>query len=227
MDVEQIRSIDVINGVINPLPSVSDPGDKGLNVMFKMHSHFDDVKTREQGRPIFEMREYILIQIPGDTTGNVFRPIREDDKLRFPEQYMRFKVGQEQVTGTPLTEWPQITRAQCDELAYFKIVTVEQLANLSDQNAQRFMGLHQLRDKAKKYLEQVVLDAPMNKMEAELQSRDEQISTLTNQLQEMQRQLGELMARQSQPQQPEQTDTPAPVRRPRKTTQEERADVDA
>lgn len=219
MDTEQIRSIDVINGVINPLPSLADPGDKGLNVVFKMHSHFNDVRTREEGRPIFEMKEYIMITIPGDTTGNVFRPIREEDKLRFPEQWLRFKVGQEQVTGTPLTEWNQVTRAQCDELAYFKIVTIEQLANVTDGNAQRFIGLSQLRDKAKRYLEQVKDEAPAHKLEAELQTRDEKISTLENQLAQMEARIQELASVQHAPE--------TPTKRNRRPVAEERVEEDA
>jgi hypothetical protein len=181
MDYEQIRSIDVLTGQINALPNYTDPGDKALDVRFLMHSHLDDLKTREQGRPVFEMREYIKITIPGDTS-NVFRPIRETDKERFPEQWMRFKAGQEQVQGTPLTEWSQITKAQVDELAYFRISTIEQLALVSDANCQKYMGLSDMRSRAQRYLEQRKEEAPMLKMEAELHTRDEQISAMQAQI---------------------------------------------
>lgn len=196
MDAEQIRSIDVLRGTINAIPDQIDPGDKALSVVFKLHSHFDDVKTREQGRPIFEMKEYIMITVPGDLTCNVFRPAFEHDHMRFPEQYMRFKVGQEQTIGTPLTEWNQITRAQCDELAFFRIQTVEQLASISDGNAQKFMGLSQLRDKAKMYLEQMKSEAPMLKVQAELSTRDEKISELQTQLTMMQEMMQKLQSKQ-------------------------------
>lgn len=220
MDAEQIRSIDVINGVINALPGVSDPGDKGLNVTFKMHSHFSDVQTREQGRPIFEMKEYILILIPGDTTSSVFRPAFEHDHIRFPEQYLRFKAGQEQAIGTPLTEWTQITRAQVDELAFFRISTIEQLAAVSDANCQRFMGLSQLRDKASKYLVHLREEAPMLKVQAELEQRDQQIKTQADQIQEMQAMLAQLMAERG-----ERQDSEPQI--PRKSRAQEREEVDA
>ncbi len=221
MDAEQIRSIDVINGVINALPGISDPGDKGLGVTFKMHSHFDDVATREQGRPIFVMKEYILITIPGDTTGTVFRPAFEHDHQRFPEQYLRFKAGQEQAIGTPLTEWPQITRAQVDELAFFRTSTIEQLAAVSDTNCQRFMGLSQLREKASRYLQQLREEAPMLKVQAELEERDNQIKTQAQQIAEMQAMLAKLMAKQGEAPE-EKVDPPR-----RKTKAQEREEVDA
>lgn len=224
MDAEQIRSIDVINGVINAMPGVSDPGDKGLNVTFKMHSHFSDVRTRDEGRPIFEMKEYIMILIPGDTTSSVFRPAFEHDHLRFPEQYLRFKAGQEQAVGTPLTEWTQITRAQVDELAFFRISTVEQLAAVSDSNAQRFMGLNQLRDKASKYLRQLREDAPMLKVEAELKTRDEQIAAQAQQIADMQAMLAKLMEGKEED---ASVETPAAPRSTRKSRSQEREEIDA
>jgi hypothetical protein len=197
LDAEQIRTIDVLTGQINAIPGVSDPGDAGLGVVFKMHSHFDDAKTRAEGRPIFEMKTYILITIPGDTTGNVFRPAQEWDKKRFPEQWLRFQAGQVQAAGTPLSEWAQVTRAQVDELAFFNITTVEQLAVVSDVNCQRFMGLSQMREMAKKYLDRVHDEAPMLKVQAELVQRDEQISTLQMQIAQMQAILEEVQAKQS------------------------------
>ena len=187
MEPEQIRSIDVINGVINSLPGTEDPGDAGLSVTFKMHSHFDDVRTRDEGRPIFVMKEYILIQVPGDTTNTVFRPIRKGDEVRFPKQWLAFVAGKEQMQGTPLTSVAWLSRAQCDELAFFRIQTVEQLAWVSDANAQRYMGLNELRRKAQTYLETIKSEAPLHKLEAELASRDETIAN-------MQRQMNEMMA---------------------------------
>ena len=59
----------------------------------------------------------------------------------------------ELVEGTPIEEWPILNRAQVDELRYMNIRTVEQLANVSDTNAQGMMGINMLRQKAQTYLE--------------------------------------------------------------------------
>jgi hypothetical protein len=131
------------------------------------------------------MREYILITVPGDLTTTVFRPAFERDHIRFPKQYLAFKAGQEQIQGTPLTSVSWLNPAQCDELAYFRIQTVEQLASVSDVNAQRYMGLNDLRSKAQRHMEIIKAEAPMNKLQAELASRDETIAALQAQMKEL------------------------------------------
>jgi hypothetical protein len=223
MQAEQIQSIDVLSGMINAGPQARDPGDDGLGVQFLMHSHLDDAKTREAGRPIFEMREYIRITIPGDMTGNVFRPAFEGDHQRFPRQFLAFKAGGEQAQGMPLSEWTQITRAQVDELAWFKITTVEQLASVSDSNAQKFMGLNQLRKLAQIYLETVKADAPMQKVMGELATRDEEIANLKRQMSEMQ----EFMARQNAKDAAPVEEAPEPPRRRRLAPITDQPSVDA
>ena len=55
------------------------------------------------------------------------------------------------MVGTPLKVAPFLTEAHIEELAYFKIRTIEQLANLSDTNM-TFMGAREMSDAAKKYL---------------------------------------------------------------------------
>lgn len=194
MQQVQALDIDVINGTINPVPRGKDPGDDSLWVTFESASHFNDVATREQGRPIFEMREYIRIIVPGDTSSIVQRPVRETDIERWPRQYQAFKLGREQQVGMPISEWNQVTRAQVDELRYFKIQTVEQLAAVSDATCQKFTGLNQLRDRAKVYLEQMRGEEPIIKMQAELASRDETIAAQQAQLEAMNEAIRELQA---------------------------------
>jgi len=55
--------------------------------------------------------------------------------------------------GTPLTEWTGITRSQAEELKFWNIRTVEQLAACSDQNTQNFKGLATLKQSAQQYLD--------------------------------------------------------------------------
>jgi hypothetical protein len=177
-----------------PSPRVRDAGDDSLWVSFGMESHFNDVETRAQGRAVFEMKEYIKIIVPGDTTSIIFRPTRPTDYERFPNQYQAFKVGQSQQTGVPLKGWPHITPAQADELAFFKIVTVEQLASVSDVNAQKFPGLIQLRQKAQLYVDQAKSDAPFERVQAELAQRDEKINAQAAEMEMMRQAIAELRA---------------------------------
>lgn len=183
MENVQALNIDVITGAVNPMPRLKDSGDDLLWVTFESASHFNDTKTRELERPVFEMMDYVKIIVPGDTSTIIHRPVRESDKQRWPKQYAAFKIGGEQQAGYPLVEWPYITRAQVDELAYFKIQTVEQLANVSDNIAQKFMGLNSLRDKAKSYLERMAGEEPNNRLAAEVAKKDEELNALRAQLQ--------------------------------------------
>jgi len=153
--------------------------DKKLYVQFYVRAHLDQGKTAEAGRPIYYDREYVRIIAPGDKTNIVDRPVRDLDRTRFPQHYARFKQGMtEQTVGTPLTVVGWLTPAQIEELAYFKIKTVEQLAYVADSVASKMAGLQGLKQKASAFLEAAKGQAPLTKMQAELESRDAQIAAL-------------------------------------------------
>jgi hypothetical protein len=136
------------------MSSGRDTGDETLLVKFYYESVQNEAKTEEAGRPIYEDIEMISIIPPGAKSG-VSKPARQREKDRFPEHYRRFKerMSQDHVEGTKLTEWPGVTKAQADELAFFNIKTVEQLAACSDSQTMNMMGLPTLKQKAGKYLE--------------------------------------------------------------------------
>jgi hypothetical protein len=90
------------------------------------------------------------------------------DKKRFAQQYAAFKAGEtEQVSGTPLVEAPWITRSQVEELAYVRIRTIEQLANVGDDVCTRIPGLFKLKQRAQAMAESAEKQAPFTKMQAE------------------------------------------------------------
>jgi hypothetical protein len=130
-------------------------GDEVLLVRFFSHPKKNLAKSQEEGRPIFEDTDYIEIMQPGNKDSIVRRPASDRDKDRFAEHYRRYQARQteDHIEGTLLEEWPAISRAQCEELKFLNIRTVEQLAGLSDSNAQNIMGIQNLKAKAKQYLE--------------------------------------------------------------------------
>lgn len=164
-------------------------GDSKLSVRFFLHPVMDQIKSEESGRPIFVEKEYIEIVVPGDKDNTVCRPVRGlpiPDAQRFSRQYQAFKSGLEQsVVGTPLTQWPGITRGQVEELRYFKVTTVEQLAEMPDTAAQNFAGLVTLRNAAKVYLERAAGNAVDVKLQAALAEKDNQIAALSEALTRM------------------------------------------
>lgn len=170
------------------------PGEdeKGLLVKFYLRPEQNAAKTAEEGRPIFEEKEYITIMVPGDRDNVIDRPIQDSDKQRFGGAYMRFKQGLEiQSPGTPLSAWPGINRSQVEELRYFNVETVEQLASMSDGNAQKFAGINELRRRAAAFLEAAVDNSKVEKMEYELQQRDERIALLEARLEQLEAALEE------------------------------------
>jgi len=114
----------------------------------------DEGKSEEMGRPIFRDTEFVRIVAPGDKTNVVVRPAREDDKRRFGRQYDAFKRGDaEQIIGTPLAQWPLMTRAQVEEFRYFGVLTVEHLADLRDDVKTKIPGSVELSKRAKHWLD--------------------------------------------------------------------------
>ena len=142
-------------------------GDETLLVKFFTVPQKNDALSAEKGRPIFEDVEFVSIMAPG-SRNNVERPARSTDKSRFPRHYEAFRLRGEQVTeqGTILTEWPGITRGQVEELRFFNVLTVEQLAGVADSKISNFMGLHSLKLKAQAYLEASKENAAVEALES-------------------------------------------------------------
>jgi hypothetical protein len=127
--------------------------DKNLHVRFYMKPRLNPDKSAEANRAIYEDTEYVEIMIPGDKHNIIQRPVWSQDIVRFGELYNKFKAGVDQVIGTPLAVVPFLTPAQVEEFGFFNIKTVEQLANLNDGIMGRFMGAHDLKAKAKAWLD--------------------------------------------------------------------------
>lgn len=129
--------------------------DKSLLVKFFNQPMFNQTKSTEEGRPIYTETLHVQIIAPGNKENIVCRPATEMDKRRFAEHLRRYEARQDAkgYEGTPLEEWPGITRSLAEELKFFNIHTVEQLAGVSDVNAQNIMGINLLKSKAAAYLE--------------------------------------------------------------------------
>lgn len=143
-------------------------GDENLAVRFHYVQVQDKKRSDEEGRPIFKDLTFINIRFPGNKTSQPDREATEMDKKRFPNHYSKFlaREDQEAVDGTPLTEWPAITRSQVEELKFFNVLTVEHLANMSDANSGNIMGLNSLKQKAKTFLHMAKEGASLADMEA-------------------------------------------------------------
>ena len=147
-------------------------------------------QSKLQGRPIFEDREFVKIISPGDRRTMVVEPVNDDHKARWPEQYKAFKEGREApLEGTPLSEWAVsgMTRARVEELAYFHIRTVEQMAEVNDNQIGNLgMGARELRDRAKLWLDVAAKgSAVLDRMQTDAENLKAENQRLKDQMAEL------------------------------------------
>lgn len=149
-------------------------GDAKLHVQFFMKPTQNMLRTELEGRPIFDDLEYIEIWIPGDKTNINIRPVQLVDKDRFKAQYQLWKSNQQQETGTPLALAPFLAPSQAEELSFFRIRTVEQLAGVADNLVAQMQGLTLLKQQAQEWLDMQTGSAALLKriaaLEAQVQS---------------------------------------------------------
>ena len=161
-------------------------GDETLFVEFYMAPVRNNHKSEQAGRPIFDDVTHVRIQAPGDMLTVVEREAWDGDKRRFPRQWQAFEAqqaGREELSGTPISTWPALSRSQVEELRALKFYTVEQIANASDQQLQRIgMGGFGLRTTATAYLESATNSALAQQQATELARRDQQIAELQEQI---------------------------------------------
>jgi len=158
--------------------------DAGLFVQFYFEAIKDEEESIKAGRPIFNDREYIKIIPVGDKNTVVCEPVTEEHKMRWPAQYAGFKNQQHQPQeGTPIDQWPPLTKSQVLMFKAANVHTVEQLANVSDGNLGNLgMGARDLREKAIAYLKNAEGSAPTLALQQQLNDAIKQIEALKNQL---------------------------------------------
>jgi hypothetical protein len=168
-------------------------GDSKLFVVFFNHPRRDEEATLAEGRPMFKDEAYVRIMVPGDKDSIVIRPARDMDKQRFAKQFAAFQAGEGELhEGTPLKAWPMVTRAQVEELKFFGVYTVEQLADLADVHVQKFMGVGALKTKAKAYIQAAKEAAPLEQLNAAIDVKDAELAAQQQAIDELKEMVAEL-----------------------------------
>ena len=172
--------------------------DKALAVRFFSMPIQNDVKTVEEGRPIFDDTDMVEIRIRGDRNNITCRPVRDQDKSRFREAYRAYKDGAKaSETGTPLSEWPIASASMVEELKYLGFHTVEHVANASEAALARVPGLHTLKQRAAAFIEFAKGGAPMERMQSELDKERSAREASEAQLADLSRRMAEMEAKQA------------------------------
>lgn len=158
--------------------------------------------TERAGRPIFDEALYVEVISPGSRGSTPVFEVKRfyaEEMGREPKidemhytRYKRFiddfesKENNPDLKGTPITEWPEISRSLAATLRGAEIFTVDTLANLSDTRLATIgPDGRQWRDKAKAFLAAAADGAVATRLAAEnaqlrtdIETRDETIATL-------------------------------------------------
>jgi hypothetical protein len=167
------------------LPSDEQGADSRLQVRFYKKPVQLEQESIDAGRPIYKEYDFVHICVAGDTLTEIDTFAQQSHKQRFPIQWANYmnRVGasDEEVVGTPVAEWPLVSKSQAEELRAMKFYTVESIASASDQQLQRMgmaagMSPYAFRDKAKAFLNLATTSAETDKREQEINALKEELA---------------------------------------------------
>jgi len=165
--------------------------DKNLVCIFYMKPVQNIIKSKEQGRPIFEDVIYVKMHPPGERLNIVDRPAEPRDRTRFPMQWNQFQENKVQVPdGTPVEMLYPDKPSVASMLRGSGVHTIEQLSDLSANAIETIgMGCQTYVNDAKRYLEAANKGVGAAQFRAELEQRDNQIRTLEHTIKMLQDQI--------------------------------------
>jgi hypothetical protein len=167
------------------LPSDQNNADSRLQVRFYKRSVHQEQESMDAGRPIFKDFDFVQICVAGDSLTEIDTYALASHKTRFPIQWANYMNRQgandEEVVGTPVAEWPLVSKSQAEELRAMKFHTIESIANASDQQLQRMgmaagMSPYAFRDKAKAFLNLATNAAETDKREQEINALKQELA---------------------------------------------------
>jgi len=167
------------------LPSDEQGADARLQVRFYKRAVKQDQESLDAGRDIYKEFDFVHICVAGDTLTEIDTYALNNHKVRFPIQWAQYmnRVGadDEEVVGTPVSEWPLVSKSQAEELRALKFKTVESVAGASDAQLQRMgmaagMSPYAFRDKARAFLNLATNAAETDKREAEINALKEELA---------------------------------------------------
>lgn len=175
--------------------SVAHGTDGALITVFYFESVRQGAESDKAGRNIYKDVPYIWIRFAGDKTREIKRPVRKGmgpngelpDAERFPAQWRAFELqGAEVHEGTPLEQWPQISRSTALNLKGANIFTVENLAAVPDSVLHNLgTGAREMRDKAIAWLKSAQDSSVLMNAQAENQKLRDDIEMLKAQMLEL------------------------------------------
>jgi hypothetical protein len=156
--------------------------DGKLVVAFYKQAVKNNFKSTQEGRPIYEDKDFIKIIIPGSRDVTEAR-VTEQYKDRFPRQWAAYQNKQQvKIEGTPLSELTWMGRSMVAEFNACNVQTVEQLVGMADVEGSKFMGWNQIKQRCERYLQAAKGEAPALVMEKQVADLSKENETLKAQM---------------------------------------------
>lgn len=126
----------------------------GVRAYFYKNAVLHGFQSQQEGRPIYIDQDWVTITVAGMDKDIIKRKATPADKERFADEWAAYERGQQQTrSGTPLDLWPRMTPGMVATLKGLNIMSVEDMATLSDLGCQKIgMGGYELRKDAQTYL---------------------------------------------------------------------------
>jgi len=143
----------------------------------------NNFKSQAEGTEVGEWRDYVIIISPGQSKTEVDREVKEADKRDYREQWEAYKANKEQIDGgTPLTLLPGMDERRAASFKVLYCMTIEQLANLSDDAMQQCgMGAAEWRERARKFVSgNKAKDAELEEAKRQIAELRERLAALEN-----------------------------------------------
>lgn len=175
----------------------SGPNDEQLIVAFYPYSQLNKFKSNAEGKPVYETKDFVSIQHPGENLNVVKHEATEQEKRRFARHWAAYQQGKNQVPdGVPLTLLFPSSPHIVETLRGYNIHIVEQLANLSAHGIGSVgMGCQEWVNGAKRYMERAEKGVNHHKFETALAEKDREIATMKRQIAD----LSQMMQQRSAP----------------------------
>jgi hypothetical protein len=130
------------------------------------------------GRPIFRDIVYLKKTIPGDMLNVIVRPKTVEDEAQYPDDWKRYLEKNETPPGTSLELLPFLTPAQRAEFRAANCQTAEDIAHMNDAVAQKFMGIHGIRERVRTFLAATAGNAPIQKAQEKIAQLEKRLKDL-------------------------------------------------
>ncbi len=148
---------------------------------FYMKAELQGYESQQAGRPIYKSVPFVRIIQPGEKD-TVERPVRNEDKVRFPQAWAQFEAqGQQRIEGTPLSTLFPHNPGVVKTLDSLAITTVEQLAALNDSQLQNIgLGAREWQQMAQNFMSSAEKGKGFQAMQSQLDTLTAQVAKLVS-----------------------------------------------